>query len=409
MVNPPDARFRLRALFCLCGRCPTEKVNQMESGTKYVETIVIGGGQAGLVTGHHLAKLDREFLILDANPRVGDAWRNRWESLRLFTPARYCGLPGLPFPLRGDAFPTKDQMADYLEQYAERFDLPVRTRTRVDSLRRRKERFVIETRYQDYEADNVIVAMADYQIPKIPNFACNLNSSIVQLHSQEYRNPSQLQPGPVLIAGVGNSGAEIGIELARTHQVWLAGKETGVIPWRIDTLLNRFVLSRLFRFVFHRVLTLDTPLGRNAHSKIALKAGPLARTKPQDIDAAGIERVPRVEGAKERRPVLADGRVLDAANVIWCTGYQHSFPWIELPIFGEHGSPIHHRGVVPQAPGLYFVGLNWQYAMSSATIIGVSRDAKYVVQALAARPKVFAPRSDDRNDQVQREMALPER
>src|SRR6476646_5180280 len=202
---------------------------------KWFPTIVIGGGQAGLAVGYHLAKRGRRFQILDSSLHVGDAWRRRWDSLRLFNPARYAGLPGMRFPGRGDAFPTKDQVADYLVDYAWRFHLPVRNGIKVDRVWKEGGRFVITAGRQRFESENVVVAMANYQVPRRPAFARELDPAIVQLHSQEYRNPGQLQDGGVLVVGVGNSGADIAIEVARSQPTWISGTESGHIPVRIDS------------------------------------------------------------------------------------------------------------------------------------------------------------------------------
>jgi putative flavoprotein involved in K+ transport len=356
--------------------------------SKRIGTIVIGAGQAGLSVGYHLAKRGIPFLILDANPRIGDAWRNRWDSLRLFTPARYAGLPGFPFPARGDSFPSKEDMAQYLEQYAQRFQLPVRTGIKVDKLAKEGNRFVLAAAGRRFEAENVVVAMADYQTPKSPEFARRLAPEITQLHSHEYRNPSQLRDGGVLVVGMGNSGADIGVEVARTHRTWIAGTESGHIPWPIESFMGRFILVRLVRFLGHHVLTMSTRIGRKARPKLLSQAAPLVRVKPNDLIAAGIERVPRVVGVRGGRPLLADNRVLDVANLIWCTGYHHNFPWIDLPIFGKDGRPIHERGVVPKVPGMYFVGLHFLYSMTSATVLGVGRDAEYIANAIESRARV---------------------
>ena len=353
--------------------------------TTRVETVVIGGGQAGLSVGYHLAQQGIPFVILDAHSRVGDAWRTRWDSLRLFTPARYDGLPGLRFPAKGDEFPSKDEMADFLERYAAHFNLPVRTGMKVDKLSRKDGRFVVNAGVASFEAENVVVAMGSHQKPRVPAFARELDQKIVQLHSLDYRNPSQLKDGGVLIVGVGNSGADIALEVARTHRTWLAGKESGHVPFRIETFAGRFILIRIVRFIGHHVLTVATPIGRRLRPKLRFAAAPLIRIKPEDLVAAGIERVSRVSGVKDGRPVLDDGKVLDVANVIWCTGFTNGFSWIDLPIFGADGEPVYDRGIVPSLPGLYFVGLNFLYAMTSDTVSGVGRDARRAVDAIAAR------------------------
>jgi len=353
--------------------------------TQHTHTVVIGGGQAGLSVGYHLAKRGIPFVILDAHPRVGDAWRNRWDSLRLFTPSRYAGLPGFPFPGRGDAFLTKDEVADYLESYAQRFHLPVKNGVKVDSLSKEGQRFVTTAGDLRFESANVVVAMANYQVPRVPDFARELDPAVVQLHSHDYRNPSQLRDGGVLVVGVGNSGADIGLEVAQSHPTWMSGKESGHIPFRIETFLASNFLVRLVRFVGHHVLTVSTPIGRKVRPKLLSKAAPLVRVKPQDLIDAGIERVPRVVGVRSGRPLLANDRTLDVNNVIWCTGYHPGFAWIKMPIFGEDARPVHERGIVHGMPGMYFVGLHFLYAMSSASLIGVSRDAERVVKALASR------------------------
>ena len=350
-----------------------------------VSTLVIGGGQAGLAMGYRLARRNLSYRILDANQRIGDAWRNRWDSLRLFTPARYAGLPGLPFPASGDAFPTKDDLADYLEAYAEHFRLPVHTGMRVDRVSKSGERFLVETRNQRFEADQVVVAMANYQVPRIPAFAQDLDANIVQVHSHYYRNPSQLRPGNTLVVGAGNSAADIAMEVAKTHPTWMSGRESGHIPFQIESFFGRFILFRAVRFIGHHILSLGTPIGRNARPKLLTKTTPLVRVKPKDLSNAGVERVARVVGVRNGIPLLADGRTLGVANVLWCTGYDPGFSWIDLPVFGEDGKPMQERGVVHRVPGMYFVGLHFLYAMSSATLVGVGRDADYVAKAIEVR------------------------
>jgi putative flavoprotein involved in K+ transport len=360
-------------------------VKSQQSNTEHFNTVVIGGGQAGLSVGYYLKKHNVPFVILDANERIGDSWRKRWDSLHLFTPAMYDGLAGMPFPAPAYSFPSKDEMADYLESYAGHFKLPVRTGVKVDKLSKRNGKFVVLSGGRTIEADNVVVAMATFQSPRVPRFAHELDADILQLHSREYRSPSQLREGGVLIIGAGNSGAEIALEVARTHKTWMSGRDVGYVPFNVAGLAARLVLVHvLFRIIFHRVLTVNTPIGRKARPKIISKGGPLIRVKPADLHVAGVERVPRVAGVKDGKPLLEDQRVLDVANVIWCTGFHPGFSWIDLPVLGKE-EPEHHRGVVAKEPGLYFVGLHFLYAFSSTMIHGVARDAEYIVDTIASR------------------------
>ena len=344
------------------------------------DTVVIGGGQAGLTAGYYLSQQNGSFVILDANERVGDAWRKRWDSLRLFTPATFSRLPGFRFP--GPNYPTKDEFADYLEEYAAGFDLPVRTGVTVDRLSRTGDSFLVSAGERSYEASNVIVATGAHRSPRVPDFASELDSQIVQLHSSEYLNPSQLQDGEVLVVGAGNSGAEIGLELSQAHACRIAGKPSGEIPVQHGTRRAKLGF-RVFRFFGHRVLRTDTRIGRKLGPKLVAHGDPLIRTRKRDLAAAGIELVPRVVGVRDGLPELADGRVLDVANVVWCTGFRTDFGWIDLPVFDDDGAPRHERGVVESEPGLYFLGLVFQYSFSSDVLPGRGRDAKYLAAHIA--------------------------
>jgi putative flavoprotein involved in K+ transport len=354
--------------------------------SEHIETVVVGGGQAGLAVGFHLARLGRDFVILDAGLRIGDAWRTRWEGLRLFTPARYSGLPGMPFPGPKDALPTKDQVADYLESYASRMRLPVRLATRVNDVwPDADEGFLVDTAAGRIRADDVVVATGAFAHPRIPDVAAGLDAAIVQLHSSGFHDPSQLADGDVLVVGASNSGAEIALIVAASHRTMLVGPDRGKMPIRPESLLARIV-DPFFLFFLNHIATVRTPIGRRALVDIRDHGGPLERVWPEDLARAGVERVvARVVATRDGRPVLEGGEALDVANVIWCTGFAPSYGWIHLPITGSDGWPEQERGVVPARPGLYFIGLPALYSGASGLLGGVGRDAAHVAEQLNRR------------------------
>ena len=343
-----------------------------------LDTVVIGAGQAGLATGYHLAQRDVEFVILDGEARLGDSWRTRWDSLRLFTPAAYSGLPGMHFPAPPMHLPDKDEVASYLEQYADRFDLPLRLNTRVDSVSHDGDRYLITTDDRVFEAENVIVATGPFQRPRIPALAAGLSPHIHQLHSSEYHNPFDLPDGSVLVVGAGNSGAQIAIELARFRKVWLAGRDTGHIPRR---LLGRDIYDWMWPLLTR--FTADTRIGRRIRER-ARRGDPLVGIPERALGVAGVERIGRVAEVRDALPVC-DRRQLSPRAIVWCTGFAPDYSWIRLPILDDDGRPRHRRGIVADAPGLFFVGLRFQHRMTSALIGGVGADAEFIATQVARR------------------------
>jgi putative flavoprotein involved in K+ transport len=354
--------------------------------TEHIETAIIGAGQAGLATAYHLQRLGRPCLVLDANPHVGDNWRTQWDSLRLYTPAGYDGLPGLPFPGPRWSYPTKDQVAAYLTAYARRFALPVRTLSRVERLEAADGKYVLWLGNDRIFADNVVVATGTFgRTPRLPDFALDLDPSIRQLHSSEYRRAEQLKSGPVLVVGASHSGTDIAFEVASTHPTVLAGRDPGQVPVRLDHWSARVVLPAI-GFLAKHVLTRRTPIGRKAIDEVRFHGLPMLRVKRSDLQARGVDRIlGRVTGVQDGRPVVDGVGALDVANVVWCTGFRQVFNWIDLPIFGADGWPREMRGVVSAAPGLYFCGLAFQYAAASTVLPGVGRDAAYVAKQIDAR------------------------
>lgn len=368
----------------------TIAVETTPTRTKRVErfdTVVIGAGQAGLAVGHHLAARDVDFVILSNESRVGDNWRKRWDSLRLFTPARYSGLPGMPFPATAGYLADKDEVGDYLERYAERFDLPVRLNSSVQSLAPDGEEFTlgVEGSAARLEASNVVVAIGAFQRPYIPPVASRLASSILQLHSSSYRNPLLLPDGPVLVVGAGNSGAQIALELASHRKVWLAGRNTGHLPRRI---LGRDVFDWIWPVLTRA--TADGRIGRRLLRKAATGGDALIGIPERQLAEAGVCRVGRLESERSGFPVC-DGSVLEPKVIVWCTGFAPDYGWIELPVFDDRGYPRHERGVVREAPGLFFMGLRFQYRRSSSLIGGVGLDAAYIAERVAERSEALLP------------------
>jgi len=361
--------------------------------TQYIETLIIGAGQAGLATGYHLRRRGQPSLIVDANPRIGDNWRQQWDTLRLYTPAKYNGLPGFSFPAARWHCPQKDEVGDYLEQYALRLELPVRTSTAVERLEARPEGgYLVKVADGTISCDNVVVATGTFgRTPSVPSFAAELDPSIQQLHSSQYRRPSQLRAGPALVVGASHSGLDIAYELAESRRTVLCGPTRGNIPFRPESRRAR-VLMPVAVFAFRHVLTRRTPMGRKEMEEVRLHGGPAFRIKEGDLGRRGVIRhQARLTGVADGRPQLGDGTLLEVSSVVWCTGFRQVFDWIDLPITDEHGWPSEYRGVVDAAPGLYFCGLSFQYAFSSMVFPGVSRDADYVAGQIAERSAITHP------------------
>ena len=342
-------------------------------GQHRFDAVIIGAGQAGLSTAYELSRRGVSCVALDAEPRIGNQWRRRWDSLRLFTPARVDRLPGSRFPAPDMAYPTKDEFADYLESYAAEARIPVRSGVRANAVTRTGSTYRVETTDGVYESAHVVVATG-YDKAHVPALAADLSSSIQQMHASDYRNAAQLS-GDVLVVGAGTSGVEIAVEAAAAgHETTLAGKGTGEIPPAVYAFGGR-----LFWWYATRVATLDTPMGRAMYKKVGSRGAPLIRLKMADAIAAGVKRAPRVASVENGLPKLEDGSVIRPETIVWCTGFGHDFSWIKVP------NLQHQRGVVEGEPGIYFVGLFFQSRLASGFAGGVGIDARYVAEAIASR------------------------
>jgi putative flavoprotein involved in K+ transport len=365
--------------------------------TESVDVLVIGAGQAGLAASYWLTQHGVEHLVVDRGSGFGESWQTRWDSLEMITPNWMNSLPGIPYPGPADAFSPRAATVDYLQWYGEAMGAPVRWATPVLALRPNDAGFVADTPQGPVHARRAIAATGPYQVPRMPTV--HLGDTI-QLHSSEYRSPGQLPPGEVLVAGSGNSGVAIAIELSRTHDVVLACGTNPRVPRRVtgaqlvhtmnaiapDALRlpatgadREYDLMRWLDNVGFYEMTADTPLGaRLRRATSDAYCGPPLK---EVAEAHAIRLTGRVEPAPRGRLAAGDGTPLAPRGVVWATGYRHDFGWLHAPVFDPGGAPRHRRGITG-VPGLYFLGLRFLHTASSSLLYGVGRDAHHVVQHL---------------------------
>jgi putative flavoprotein involved in K+ transport len=345
-----------------------------------LDVLVIGGGQAGLAIGYHLKQAGYRFLIVERNPHVGDSWRNRYDSLVLFTHRAYSALPGLPLPGDPDGYPAKDEIADYLERYASHFDLPVSTQTGIRSLTQVDGGFRARTEAGEIiDSLAVVLATGAFQRPSIPAISRRLSADVLQLTPESYKRPTQVPPGRVLVVGDGATGRQIAVELAAAHEVLLAtGRPRRVSPERI---LGRSIFWWMDRLGILRA-SRETRVGRylmNADPFPGknLGLGPLRRR--------GVRVVGRLLDVDGKDANFAGGETAEVDAVIWATGYRDDSRWVTIPEAKDpHGGFVHWRGV-SLVSGLYFVGRSWRWTRGSALLAGVGDDAAHVVSRIAQR------------------------
>jgi putative flavoprotein involved in K+ transport len=355
-----------------------------DGSAQHLDVVVIGGGQAGLTIGYFLRQQGYRFVILERASELAPAWRERWDSLTLFTPRRYSALPGLPFPGVLDGYPTRDEVITYLERYAKTFELPIELNSEVEKLDEGDDgRFRLAVGGRTIIADQVVVATGPFQTPYVPKLSEKLSADLFQTHAVGYRKPGDVPKGTVLVVGGGNTGFQIAKELSATHEVALSiGSQQKPLPQRVlgrdlfwwltkTRLVNKTVESRLGR----KLSTRDTLIG----------------SSPREMtERYGVQLKPRLVDAEGGRVRFEDGSELEVDAVIWATGYRPDYSWIKLPILDEDGRLRHRRGVT-EVPGLYFLGLTWQHTRGSALIGFIKDDAEFIAEKIAEYQQSKAP------------------
>src|SRR4051794_19374856 len=347
----------------------------MTRSTERRDAIVVGGGQAGLAIGYYLAEQGRDFSILEAAAQPAAAWRDRWDSLRLFTPVRYDSLPGKPFPGDPDGYPGRDDVVAYLTDYARDFDLPVELNSRVRGVRAADGGYLVELDDRAIGAEQVVIATGPWQIPIVPAIAERLEPSVMQFHSTAYRNPHQIADGPVLVVGGGNTGYQIAEELVRAHDVHLSvGARQTPLPQRI---LGRDLFTYL-----EALRLIRAPVSSRLGSRLQKKGETLVGSSPRAARRQGIRLCGRTVDVSGRDVHFADGATVSPTAVIWATGFRLDHSFVDAPVFDSAGALVHERGVTT-SEGLYFLGLLWQHTRGSALLGWVKDDAEFIAQRIA--------------------------
>jgi putative flavoprotein involved in K+ transport len=353
-----------------------------------------------LAMGYYLARQGRRFIISERGDSIAPAWRERWDSLTLFTPRRYSALPRLPFPGDPDGYPTRDEVIDYLEHYAETFELPIELNSDVRWLSREDDRFVLEVGGRTISADQVVVATGPFHTPYVPEVAKDLDPDVWQAHSTGYRRPSDVPEGTVLVVGGGNTGFQITKELSSTHQVVLSvGSRQKPLPQRVAGRDLFWWLTKTG--LIHK--TVESRLGQRLKDRDTLIG-----STPRELKRRyGVELKARASGASGRTVQFEDGSELEVDAVIWATGYRHDYAWIDLPILDSNGRLRHRRGVT-DVPGLCFLGLTWQHTRGSALIGWVKDDAQFIAERIAALQEA-TPRAELANEEASVRAGAPAR
>ena len=347
-----------------------------------LDFIVVGAAQAGLAMAYYLKQQGHNFLVVDKETEIGASWMNRWDSLTLFTPSEFNNMPGMEFPAEKGHYPSKTEVAGYFKEYVQKFDIPVQLETYIQKITRVNDHFLLKSPQGDLKARNVVIATGPFHIPYTPAFSKKISSEVFQIHSNYYKNPDQLQSGPAMVVGAGDSGFQILDEISENNRkTYFSGTtDVKVLPQEImgKTLWWWFTKSGFLSF------SRDTWLGK----KISNSRQPVIGTDVKGILARkNVIAVGKTKDAEIERILTEKQELRDIKNIVWATGYRPNFEWIEGLELAKNGYPEHYRGV-SNMEGLYFIGLPWLHTRGSATLGGIKKDAAYLAGKIAERLSV---------------------
>jgi putative flavoprotein involved in K+ transport len=340
------------------------------------DVIIIGGGQAGLSIGYFLKNCNLSFIILEKTSEIGEVWRNRYDSLKLFTPRYFSSLPGLNLSGNPNNYPTKDEIADYLSKYAATFSLPIQTDTTVEGLYKLKEGFKVITNRGELTTNIVVVATGPFQKPFLPEISNSLSDKVLQIHSSKYKNPLQLNNGSVLVVGGGNSGAQIAVELSKEREVFLSiGHQMKFLPQDIG--------KKSIFWYFNKLGIYSASYKTMVGKFIKNQPDPIFGMELKKLINSGkIKLKTRTVSVENDTIEFDDNSSLRTNNIVWSTGFKMDYSWIKITeALNEKGMPLHQRGVT-QIAGLYFLGIPWQFSRGSALIQGVGTDANHLINQI---------------------------
>lgn len=343
-----------------------------------LEYVIVGGAQAGLSMAYHLTKHKKDFLVVDGGAEIGASWLNRWDSLKLFTPAEYNNLPGLKFDAPNGYYPNKFDIANYFKEYVAHFNIPMQFNTLITSVKKCENGIFILTHENGViETQNVIVATGPFHTPYTPPCHTNIAETTLQLHSNYYKSIRQLQHGDALAVGAGDSGYQILDEVSKdtSRKVYFSGET------RVKTIPQQFFGKTLWwwlSLIGFLSFTKYSWIGR----KISSIPQPVIGTDVKEIlSRENVIPVGRTKDAMGEDLIFEKEKISTIKNVIWATGYRPNFHWIEGLELDENNYPKNYRGV-SNIDGVYFIGLPWMYTRGSATLGGVSKDAAYLAKLL---------------------------